>query len=48
MEPTGSLQCSQELSTFPYPDQTNLVQTTSFYLHKIHLNIIHQPTSLFS
>jgi hypothetical protein len=42
MEPKGSLLCSQEPSTGPYPepDQSSL--------SKIHFNIVHPPTSLSS
>jgi hypothetical protein len=42
MEPECLLPCSQEPSTGPYPDP---VHTTSFYLSKIHFNIIQPPTS---
>jgi hypothetical protein len=39
MEPEGSLSCSQEPSTGPYPepDQSNLLS--------LHFNILHPPTS---
>jgi hypothetical protein len=45
MEPEGSLPCSQKPSTVPTLSQINLVHTTPSYLSKIHLNIIHSPTS---
>jgi hypothetical protein len=44
MEPVGSLPCSQEPSTGPYPepDQSNLYHPI---LSKIHFNTVHPPTS---
>jgi hypothetical protein len=42
MEAEGSLQCSQEPSTGPYPEP---IHTTPSYLSKIHFNIVHPPTS---
>jgi hypothetical protein len=46
MEPEGSIQNSQELSTCPYPEpvQTNPVHITLSHLYKIHPNIIQPPT----
>jgi hypothetical protein len=43
MEPEGS----QEPSIGPYPE-LNPIHTTPSYLSKIHLNIVHPPTSLSS
>jgi hypothetical protein len=42
MEPEGSLPCSQEPSTGPYPkpDQSNPYH---HILSKIHFNIVHPP-----
>jgi hypothetical protein len=40
MEAEGSLLCSQEPSTSPYPEQTKPVHTTLFHFHKILFNII--------
>jgi hypothetical protein len=51
MEPEGSLLCSQELTTSPYPapDQCRPSHCTApYYLYKIHLNIIPPPTSRLS
>jgi hypothetical protein len=42
MEPEGSIQCSQEPSTGPYPKQH---QSNPHHLYKIHFNIVHPPTS---
>jgi hypothetical protein len=44
MEPEGSLPCSQEPSTGPYPqpDQSSPYHTI---LSKIHFNIVVPPTS---
>jgi hypothetical protein len=47
MEPEGSLPCSQEPSTGPYPEPDQSSQYDSI-LSKIHFNIIHPPTSLSS
>jgi hypothetical protein len=41
MEPEGSLACSQEHSTGPYPEPA---QSTPSYLSMIHFNIVHPPT----
>jgi hypothetical protein len=47
MEPEGSLPCSQEPSTgpFPEPDQSNAYHTI---LSKIDFHIILPPTSSYS
>jgi hypothetical protein len=47
MEPDGSLPCSQDPSTGPYPepDQSSPYQPI---LSKIHFNIVHPTTSWFS
>jgi hypothetical protein len=45
IEPEGSLPRLQELSNFPVLSQTNPVHSTSSYFYKIHLNVIHLPTS---
>jgi hypothetical protein len=37
-----------QLSTCPYPEQTNSVQNSQTYLCTIHLNVIYPPTSLSS
>jgi hypothetical protein len=49
MEPKGSLPCSQEPSTSLYPYQINAIHTMSFYLSKIHFNIVTylRPSGLF-
>jgi hypothetical protein len=38
----GSLPCSQESSTGPYPEPD---QSTSSYVSNIHFNITHLPTT---
>jgi hypothetical protein len=45
MEPDGSLSCSQEPSTGPYPQPDQLTPHRPTYLSKFHLNNIFQPTS---
>jgi hypothetical protein len=45
MEPESSLPCSQESTTVPILSQIDPVHTTPSYLHNIHFNIIHSPTS---
>jgi hypothetical protein len=47
MEPEGSIPCSQEPSTGPYPEpyQSNPIHSILSYLSKLHFNIVHPPTS---
>jgi hypothetical protein len=47
MEPEGSLPCSQEPFTGPYP-QPDKSNPHHPILSKIHFNIVHPPTSWFS
>jgi hypothetical protein len=47
MEPEGSLPCSQEPSTGPYPEPDR-VSPYQPILSNIHFNIIHPPTSCWS
>jgi hypothetical protein len=42
MEPEGSIPCSQEPSTSPYPEP---YQSNTHHLSKIHFNIVRPPTS---
>jgi hypothetical protein len=42
LEPEGSIPCSQEPSTGPYPKP---YQSTPSHLSKIHFNIVHPPAS---
>jgi hypothetical protein len=42
MKPEGSLPCSQEPSTCPYPEPH---QSNSYHLSKVHFNIVHPSTS---
>jgi hypothetical protein len=48
MEPEGSLTCSHEPCINPYPKPDQSTPNYSFYLSKIHFNIILPPTSWFS
>jgi len=52
MEPEGSLPCSQQPATVPYPDSMYPVHTFPQYVPKIHSNIIYHlhldlPSGLF-
>jgi hypothetical protein len=50
MEPEGSISCSQEPSTSPYPEpyQSNIHHSILSYLSKIHFNIVQPPSSHFT
>jgi hypothetical protein len=43
MEPEGSISCSQESSTGPYPEPYQSQPTIPLFLSKIHFNIVHSP-----
>jgi hypothetical protein len=45
MELQGSIPCSQEPSTGPYPEHINPIQSIPFYISKIQFNIVHPLTS---
>jgi hypothetical protein len=48
MEPEGSLQCSQELSTGPYLSQINPIHTIPTYLRSILILSTHLCLDLHS
>jgi len=48
METEGSLPCSQNPATPPYPDSVKVRPILKCYTSKIHLNIIHHAQSLSS
>jgi hypothetical protein len=45
MEPEGSLPCSQEPSSGLYPEEDQSNPYHPIDLSKIHINIVHSPTS---